>query len=313
MTVSYIVWIQNSSHVRLDNIILHDSMSWTLHTDCCRDVDIQNLVIDDNRHVANTDGIDITGCQNVRIEHCFISCADDGICLKNPQHTNRTLERVHVKDCVVLSVMNAFKIGTGTKHDIRDILVEDCIFCMPDIYPGSVSRISLESCDGTNLSHVTIRNITMDKIVCPLYIVLNMRNENREPYTEEVGKNSYWGGSIDQVCIENIHATDAELPSILTGFVAYKKDGSKVRQAIHNITISGFYVMYRDNEEILEIPDEFTEFLTDYPESNVHGDVDAYGIWARHVDDLVMKEICVKPRSSNTREMIRLYDCNTHE
>ncbi|MCD8338042.1 MAG: glycosyl hydrolase family 28 protein [Lachnospiraceae bacterium] len=243
---SYMVWIQNSSHVRLDNIILHDSMTWTLHADCCRDVEIQNLVIDDNRHVANTDGIDITGCQDVRIEHCFISCADDGICLKNPQHTNRTLERVYVKDCVVLSVMNAFKIGTGTKHDIRDILVEDCIFCMPDIYPGSVSGISLESCDGTNLSHVTIRNITMDKVACPLYIVLNMRNENREPYTDEVGKNSYWGGSIDQVCIENIHAADAELPSILTGFVAYKKDGTKVRQAIHNITIYGFYDMYRD-------------------------------------------------------------------
>ena len=39
--------------------------------------------------------------------------------------------------------MNAFKIGTETANDISDILVEDCTFCMPDIYPGSVSEFRL--------------------------------------------------------------------------------------------------------------------------------------------------------------------------
>lgn len=92
--------------------------------------------------------------------------------------------------------MNAFKIGTETANDISDILVENCTFCMPDIYPGSVSGISLESCDGTNLSDVIIRNITMDKIICPLYICLNKRNRYNEPYTDKVGENRYWGGSI---------------------------------------------------------------------------------------------------------------------
>ena len=62
------------------------------------------------------------------------------------------------------------KIGTETANDISDILVEDCTFCMPDIYPGSVSGISLESCDGTNLSDVTIRNIMMDKRLFVLFI-----------------------------------------------------------------------------------------------------------------------------------------------
>ena len=52
----------------------------------------------------------------------------------------------------------------------------------------------------------------------------------------------------------------------------------------------------------------FDEFLEDYPESNAHGDVDAYGIWARHVDGLLLEDIDVIPRSSNTREKIRLYD-----
>lgn len=45
------------------------------------------------------------------------------------------MTHVHVKRCTVVTVMNAFKIGTETANDISDILVEDCTFCMPDIYP----------------------------------------------------------------------------------------------------------------------------------------------------------------------------------
>lgn len=65
---------------------------------------------------------------------------------------------------------------------------------------------------------------------------------------------------------------------------------------------------YHDNDEIIEIPEEIPEFLTDYPESNAHGDVDACGIWFRHTDRLVLKNIHIEPRSCNTREWIKGYD-----
>ena len=181
---------------------------------------------------------------------------------------------------------------------------------MPDIYPGSVSGISLESCDGTNLSDVIIRNITMDKIICPLYICLNKRNRYNEPYTDKVGENRYWGGSIKNIHIENINADNAEVPAILTGYETTKKDGSVVRRPLENITVNSYHVIYRDNKEIIEIPETFDEFLEDYPESNAHGDVDAYGIWARHIDNLVLEDINVVPRSCNTRKAICLYDVN---
>ena len=303
-----LVWVQDSKNVTFENIVLYDSMSWTFHVENCDEVTVRNMVIDDNRHVANSDGVDITGSDNVIVDHCFISCADDGIVVKNPIRTGRAMAHIHVKNCTVITVMNAFKIGTETANDISDILVEDCNFVMPDIYPGSVSGISLESCDGTHLSDVTIRNITMDQIVCPLYICLNKRNRYNEPYTEEVGANRYWGGSIENIRIENIHATNAELPAILTGYQTTKKDGTIVRKPLKNITVNGYHVVYCDNKEIVEIPEQFDEFLEDYPESNAHGDVDAYGIWARHVDGLSLEDIDVTPRSCNTREKIRLYD-----
>lgn len=303
-----LVWVQDSKNVTFENIILHDSLSWTLHIESCDDIRIKDMVIDDNRHVANSDGVDITGSSNVTVEHCFISCADDGIVVKNPIRTGRKMEHIRVKECTVITVMNAFKIGTETANDINDIVVEDCFFCMPDIYPGSVSGISIESCDGAYVSNVTVRNIKMDKIVCPLYIVLNMRNRYNEPYSDDTKTSRYWGGGISDILIENIEALNAELPAILTGFAAKKKNGETVRKALKNVTVSDYNVIYRDNKEIIELPESFDEFLKDYPESNAHGDVDAYGIWARHVDGLVLKNVNVTPRSCNTRDMIRIYD-----
>ena len=47
---------------------------------------------------------------------------------------------------------------------------------MTDLYPGSVSGISLEACDGTVLSNVRISNIIMDRCTCPIFIRLGNRN-----------------------------------------------------------------------------------------------------------------------------------------
>ncbi len=304
----FLVLTRNSKHIKFENIILHGSMAWTLNLERCVDVTVRNFVIDNNRHVANCDGIDISNSSNVRIDHCFISCADDGIVIKNHDHCHCDMENVWITDCTILSVMNAFKLGTETSGAIRNILVENCHFCMPDIYPGSVSGISVVSCDGSNIQNVTVRNITMDKIVCPLYIFLNMRNRYKDPYTDEVGSNRYWGGSVSNIVIENVRATNAELPSIITGFEAEKRDGTKVRKAVQNILVKDFEVIYRDNEEKITLPETFDELLFDYPESNAHGDVDACGIWIRHADNIRLDNVNITPRSCNTRDIIKKYD-----
>ena len=306
---SAMVWLLRCQGVRIDNVILRDSMCWTLHPEACDGVTVKNVVIDDNRHVANTDGVDISGCSRVMVEHCFISCADDGVCVKNPVYTKRASEEIEVKNCTVCTVMNGFKIGTGTRRDIRHVTVENCDFIMPDIYPGSVSGVSIESCDGSRVEDVTVKNIRMKNVLCPLYILLNRRNQAKEPYSED-SETLYWGGHIARVKIEGLSAKNAELPAILTGYADKTKDGKTVRRALEDIQISDYNVQYRDNEEILHLPETFEEFLTDYPESNAHGDVDACGIWVRHADRVKLENIQVTPRTMNTRETIKLYDVN---
>ena len=310
---SYMVWLEKCTDVEVDGIVLHDAMCWTLNLDTCDRVRVHDLVIDDNRHVANTDGIDITGSSDVEIRHCHISCADDGIVLKNPLHTGRAMRNVHVSDCTIGTVMNALKIGTETVHPIEHVLIEHCTLRLTDIYPGSVSGISIESCDGSWVQDVTVRDIRMDHVLCPIYLCLNMRNRTGDPYTDVPDENRYWGGGIENIRIERITARDAELPCILTGFQTGNRRGDTIRRAPYDVTIRQVEITYRDNQEELRIPDEIPEFLTDYPESNAHGDVSACGIWARHVDQLCVEDVRVTPRSCNTRPVFRFEDVRMKE
>jgi polygalacturonase len=311
----YNVWFRGCKNVTITNIIIEDSLDWTLDIDYCSYVTIKDIVINGNRHVANTDGIDITCSSHINIDHCFISCADDGLCIKAPMKQGHDginiqndslemgpVEDVFITNCTVLSVMNGFKIGTETYFDIKNVTVENCKFLMPDIYPGGVSGISIESSDGSHVSEITIRNIEMQNICCPLFICLNMRN--KFGFASEKDKsNRYYGGSIENIIIENIVAYNAEVPSIITGFEIIDENG-RTEKRLRNINIKDMNVIYLDNDEVLDIHDSIHESVFDYPENNSFGDVPAYGLFIRHVDKLTLQDIDIKPRTCNTRECI---------
>ncbi len=308
----YFVWFRNCRNVRVNNIILRDACDWSLALDGCTGADVSDTVIDDNRHVANTDGIDIMASEDVTIRHCFISSADDGICVKAPkihEHdgediedaggTMRPTRRVFISDCTVSSVMNGFKIGTETYYDISDITVENCRFLLPDIAPGMVSGISIESCDGSNVENVTVRNIRMEQVVCPVFIQLNRRNKFGFASEEDrrVREN---GGSIRHIRIEGIDSVDAELPSVVTGF----SDGEGITRRVEDITLSGLLVRYRDNIADLNPQPHTAENVDQYPESNALGDVPASALFVRHADNVKIQDFKAWPRTGEKRETV---------
>lgn len=312
----YFVWLRNSKHVRVDNIILRDACDWSLVLDGCADAQVTDTVIDDNRHVANTDGIDIMASTDVTICHCFVSSADDGICVKAPkihEHDGENIQdaradmqatsRVRISDCTVTSVMNGFKIGTETYYDISDITVENCRFLLPDIAPGMVSGISIESCDGSDVSHVRVRNIRMEQVVCPVFIQLNRRNKFGFG-SEEERKRKADGGSIRDVQIENVQSFDAELPCVITGF----DDGEGVTRCVEDISLANVKVRYRDNEADLHPQRKTAENIDQYPESNALGDVPAAALFVRHARHVEIREFKAWPRSDEKRKTVVMED-----
>lgn len=326
---AYSVWFYDCHDVTIENIVIEDALDWSLVLDHCRDVSVTDTIINDNRHVANTDGIDIMNSRDVTIQHCFISSADDGICIKSPrvssgegeaaarriqQARNEVKEgergtavhNIRVQDCTVTTVMNGIKIGTETWADISGISVENCRLFLSDIFPGMTTGISIESCDGARVRNVTMKNIRMKQVVSPLYIGLNRRNKFGFLNPEDEEKRNA-GGEISDVTLEGIDCVDAQLPSILTGYAETTGNGMRSGR-LKNIHLHGFHVTYMDDEERVHVLNPVRENIEDYPESNAIGDVPACGLYIRHADNIDLSDMEVRPRSQNTRPVLSSED-----
>ena len=71
--------LEGCQQVRVRDITISDSPMWTAHLVSCNQVFIQNLTIDNDLALSNTDALDIDSCQHVHISDSYFSAADDGI------------------------------------------------------------------------------------------------------------------------------------------------------------------------------------------------------------------------------------------
>ena len=284
--------LQESSEVTVRNLIIENSPGWTLSIDGCEGVRVTGVVIHNNYHGPNTDGIDVVTSNSVEIRRCFVSTGDDGIVLKNGALTQKSgpMSDIRVSDCTVMSSTNCFKIGTETANDITDVHVSDCTFFSQGVWPPALSGLSIESVDGARVERVQISNIRMRNCMTPIFIRLG--NRNRRKVKDRQGR-------LQDIHIRGVQASGAEFPCLLSGLAGLP---------IRRVTLQEIEFVYRQAKERLEIHDPIPEQETEYPEFWMFGDVPAYGLWARHVEDLRVKDFAVTPRSVNQREKVILDD-----
>lgn len=289
----------NCKNIKAYNFIIENSAYWTFRLDKCRNVDIRDFVINNNRNVANADGFDIVGSSDVTIDHCFVSTADDGICIKNAlwEGCDSEMKNILIRNCEIISRTNSIKVGTETTHDISNITVENCRLFMTDLYPGTVSAVSLEAVDGASLRNVTIRNIQAERCSCPLFIRLGNRNRaakvnEKSARAIEFGVKTKKGGisnkkafnmksEISDITVENFNAKEVEIPVMICGFRQKGKTKRVKNVFLKNITL-----------ELSQIPDTvdkrlfIPEYAAEYPEANRFRNLPSYALFIRHAENV---------------------------
>ncbi|MDH0615551.1 MULTISPECIES: glycoside hydrolase family 28 protein [unclassified Agrobacterium] len=122
--------LESCRNVRLENLSVSGSPMWTLHMVDCEDLHFRSLRIENDRRLPNTDGIVLDACRRALIEDCFISTADDGICLKTSAGPDGkavgVCDGITVRRCIVSSVSCALKLGTESFGDFTNVAFEDC-------------------------------------------------------------------------------------------------------------------------------------------------------------------------------------------
>lgn len=285
----FLLRIVKCEGVTVKGVTLYYAAAWTSHYFQSTKVRIENVKIL-SKGVAHNDGIDIDGCQNVRISDCDIESGDDALCFKT------TSSKMACSDIVVTrmklkSNQGAIKMGTESMAPFENIKISDCY-----IYNTNNGGIKLLTVDGAHLRNVNISNITMDEVKTPILVRLGSRlNVFRKGQDAKQPT-----GTLENVTISNVKAkasANAQLmpPSgiLITGVPDHY---------ITNLTLKDIEINLAGGGLAEHARQQVPEAIDQYPEVKTFGPrVPAYGVWARHVKGLKLLNITFTLDSTDMR------------
>jgi hypothetical protein len=204
---SPMIEIWNSSHVTVTGIKICHAAGWALHFLNSQDVKVHGLSIENNLFGPNSDGIDVTGCQDVIISDCYISTGDDAIALKTTEDSE-SCERVAITNCILETSCVAFRIGFESRKNFRDITLSNCVV------KNASRAVDLRTIEGGNIKNVLISGLvgqvnsgwSLDRVIeC-------YAGRYDTPYKIEIPEHPNFGkpkpvekaGTIQNVTIENV-------------------------------------------------------------------------------------------------------------
>ena len=159
---------------------LRNSAAWMQSYIYCRDLIFDGITVFNHAN-HNNDALDPDGCKNVIVRNCFFSSHDDAMCLKSAsakplrKHTDR-------KSPYLLPTCNAFKLGTDTQGDYRNIIARKLVLGgLPDASQSFRNRddcstgITLATVDGGNIENILIQDIEINRSRCPIFLRIGNR------------------------------------------------------------------------------------------------------------------------------------------
>jgi hypothetical protein len=275
--ISPMVELVNCTNLRLESIELVGASGWTLRPVNCTRVFIQGITIRNPAIGPNTDGIDLTGCQQVAISDCLIDTGDDAICLKseNPYGaTPRLSKNITVTNCILTSSTNAFKIGTASQGGFENITFSNSTIVSsdPDLASRMIAGIAVEVVDGGWIEGLVISGIQIQDARAPLFI---RRGDRANLFaTKRAG--------LRGVLIDGVQATGAILTSSITGLPGMDVEDVRLSNIHIDTVMPGKKEWLKPS--VPEVPGG-------YPESRMFGWLPASGLYCRHVRGLSLRDV----------------------
>jgi polygalacturonase len=279
--------------VRIEGIALHGAPNYAVSLGDCTDVVVERVTIRD----ALSDGIDPDSCRQVRIVDCDVESDDDAICLKSSLFLGepRPCEDVEVLRCRTRSGTNGFKIGTETSGPVRHVRVVDCTFdarprdgrdpAMADLHDlHEAGGVSIQTVDGADVSDVVIERVRIAHARGPISVRRGARGRGQaEPHP----------GALRGVVLRDIEATEAREPSSIAGI-----PGHPVEDIVWE------HVRVEANGGGEAMLDPVPELVDAYPQCTMFGRLPAWGLYARHVRGLALRDVEFTARMPDARDTV---------
>ena len=265
----------------------------------CERGTIDNVTIDTNR-----DGIDIDCCKYITVSNTKVNTPnDDAIVLKASYALKRAVacEQILITNCIVTGyklgtfldgtyvpekvnwVCGRIKLGTESNGGYRDITISNCT-CMYS------SGLAFEEVDQGLMDNILVTNIALNHVHhYPIYITTGCRNRGPKDVKEPSrGQN---------IMISNIQALDCDS---LAGIIITGMEQAPLK----NIALQNIHIEYRGGGTKEQGKKEYREQGTNYPEPRWAGPTPAYGLYARHVEGLQLRNITFSLKKKDDRPAV---------
>ena len=268
--------LKRCKHVAIRNITLRNAPNYNISLLGCSYIHIDSITI----HNGFADGIDPDCSRYVRISNCFVESHDDAICLKasGALGEHAATEHVAIDNCVLRTASIHVKCGTESCGDFRNIAVSNCVFeggmGMSHGNPG----VAFYTTDEGALEGISVSNIVMRDVATPIAMIRGDRDRCG------LAKGP---GTLNSISISNIVATGAKLFSVIAGLPEAPINGIR----LENISISIKGTVPAPTPKSLE---EIPEKPKAYPQPVMFGALPAFGLFLRHVSDVVLRDIEVR-------------------
>jgi hypothetical protein len=179
------------------------------------------------------------------------------------------------------------KLGTESNGGFKNITISNCVF-------DGCGGLALESVDGALLEDIAITNITMRDVQnCPLFIRLGARLRGPKESTRT--------GALRRVLISNLsaHNSLSEQASIISGIPAF---------AIEDLKFSNIFLDHQGGAGPEAAKIVIAENIAQYPDPNRFGETPSHGFFFRHVRNLEMSHVEVRPQKPDARPAFWLED-----
>jgi polygalacturonase len=286
-----VIWTAQCNGVHLSGVNVKNSAMWSVVSMEDDNVFIDKLTVNSTQG-RTRDGIDIVDSHNVKLTNSTVSSEDDSICLKSG--SPRGVANVTVKNCTILhsGVANGLKFGTASYGSLTNILFDGI-----KINNVPQAAMALEAVDGSKISNVTFRNIQLNKVGMPVFLLVGNRGDTPKGSPKQIG-------SINGVNFTNITGS------------AFQNWGSMISGARIPDPVTGVSRLYpvqnvQFNHVRLAVPGGMStptapppEYDNKYPDAKNFGPTSAYGFQVRHAQNVTFNDVQVSASKKDVRPEI---------
>ena len=282
----FLIRMIEGQRVSVRDITLLNSPMWVQHYLACDDVVIDGITVHSLVNV-NNDGLDLDGCQRVRVANCSITSGDDAIVLKST--APRPCRSITITNCHLSSRCNALKCGTESTGGFHDITISNCV-----IEDTRLCAIALEMVDGGTLDGVNISNLRIRRTRGGIFMRLG--NRARPHLAEGPGGGSGTHvappgtpvpgvGQFRNVCISQVTGDGCDVTGCAIAGLP--------EHPVENVTLAGIQLTFDGGGGPDDARRDPPEKEADYPEYKMFGRLPAFGFFCRHVKGLRLHDVQV--------------------